>query len=201
MLQVTYRSYSKNADNRKKHPKSSSDETIRTDRKAKRAETFGDKPTDMPDWLKILIPSLVGLATTICAAFLSARWATRRAFQERWWEKKERAYSDVVEALHDAIRYCDMTADEYLNNRESSHPKKKEFGDRYNEAYWKIQKATDIGAFIISEKAAAALTDLRKRPRLKWEESPPWEIYEQEAEYYREALQKMRDCAKQDLNV
>jgi hypothetical protein len=89
----------------------------------------------MPDWLKIMIPSAVGLATTILAAFLSARWAVRRAFQERWWERKERAYAEIVEALHDSIRYCDLCAGEYLTHREESHPKKKEFGERYTEAY------------------------------------------------------------------
>lgn len=93
----------------------------------------------MPDWLKILIPSVVGLATTIVAAFFAARWATRRAFQERWWERKERAYAEIVEALHDLIRYSDLCAQECLSRGEPEHPKKKEFGERYSEAYWKIQ--------------------------------------------------------------
>lgn len=155
----------------------------------------------MPDWLKILIPSTLGLATTIAAAFFSARWATRRAFEERWWERKERAYAEIVEALYDLLRYSDLCFEEYISEGGTEHPKKKEFGERYSEAYWKIQKATDIGAFVISEKAAAILAGLRTKPKLDWNETPSWEIYEADCNHYREALAQIRECARKDLNV
>lgn len=155
----------------------------------------------MPDWLKILIPSILGFGTTIGAAFLTARWATKRAFEQRWWERKEQAYSEIVEALHDMIRYADLCAEDYLTHREEDHPKKKEFGENYTKAYWNIQRATDIGAFLISDEAAGILEALRKRPKLKWEENPPWEIYEEDSKHYRDALAAIRKCAKTDLRV
>lgn len=155
----------------------------------------------MTDWLKILIPSVVGLTTTVVAAYFSARWGARRAFQERWWERKERAYAEIVEALHDLIRYSELCAQEYLSGGEREHPKKKEFGERYSEAYWKIQRATDIGAFVICEKAAAILADLRKKPKLDWNENPPWEIYEADCAHYRSTLAQIRECAREDLKV
>jgi hypothetical protein len=154
----------------------------------------------MPDWLKILIPSIVGIVTTISAAFLSARWATKKAFQERWWERKEKAYAEIVEALHDLIRYSKICAEEYISDGQD-HPKKKEFGDRYTEAYWRIQRATDIGAFVISEQSASILTELRNKPELNWNENPPWDIYEADCDHYRNALAQIRRCARQDLKV
>lgn len=155
----------------------------------------------MPDWLKILIPSTVGLLTTIAAAFFSARWATQRAFQQRWWERKERAYSDIVEALHDMIRYSDLCAEEYMTHRQEDHPKKKEFGENYSKAYWNIEKVTGIGAFVICDEAADILTKLRNRPKLEWENNPPGEIYEADREHYKEALRSIRKCARTDLRV
>ena len=154
----------------------------------------------MPDWLKILIASALGLLTTAATAYFSARWATRRAFQERWWERKERAYAEIIEALHDMIRYADLCAKEHINYA-GEPSRKKEFGEKCSEAYWKIQRATDIGAFVISERAVQVLTELRKRPTLVWEENPPWEIYEAEGKNYREALASMRDCARKDLKI
>jgi hypothetical protein len=53
-----------------------------------------------------------------------------------------------VEALHDMIRYCEMMADPGTHMSEADPPKKKEFGEKYTEAYWKIRKVTDIGAFV-----------------------------------------------------
>jgi hypothetical protein len=152
----------------------------------------------MPDWLKILIPSALGLLTTVAAAYFSARWATRRAFQERWWEHQERAYVEIIEALYTIIRYAELCANEPAM-RGAEHPRKKEFGERYSKAYWEIQRATDIGAFAISEKAANVLTELRKRPKLDWEDNPPWEVFEEEARNYRDALASIRRCAREDL--
>jgi hypothetical protein len=156
----------------------------------------------MPDWLKILIPQILGLATTICAAFLSARWATRKAFQERWWERKEKAYTEIIEALHDLIRYTSICAEEYLSGEAQDFPKRTEFGERYSEAYWKIQRATDIGAFVISAQAASILAELRQMPKLEWNGTPPsLESYEADCDHYRKALARIRQCAIKDLLV
>jgi hypothetical protein len=155
------------------------------------------------DYLKVLIPSAVGLATSIVGAFFSARWAVRRAFQEKWWERKEHAYTEIIEALHDLIRYselCKEESEEYPSCAQE-HPKKAEFVEQYSDAFWKIKKMTDIGAFVISDEAALILQNLGKKPSLEWDKNPPWEIYEADCTYYREALAGIRKCAKKDLKI
>src|SRR5208282_4946563 len=120
----------------------------------------------MPEWLKFLIPNaggfLVTIGTAFFAAFFSARWGARQAFREHWWDKKVSAYTEIIEALHDLIRYSDVMVHEELTGTENS--RRDEFGERYSEAYWKIQKATDIGAFAICREATDILTNLRQRP-------------------------------------
>jgi hypothetical protein len=153
----------------------------------------------MPDWLKILIPSVLGLITAIVAAIISARLAARRVFQERWWERKERAYTEIVEALHDSIQYYQIAEHEALHGNE--HPKEAEFRQKQTEAYWKIKRAADIGAFVISDEAAQALLELRKKPRATPEDVPWFELFEEECENYQEALKKIRECARKDLKV
>jgi hypothetical protein len=151
----------------------------------------------MTEWLTVVGP----FATAIVAAYLSARWTTARAYEQRWWERKERAYSEIVEALYDVIAYFDLTAEDYLTSKEEENPKMAAFRARYSEAYLKIQRLTDIGAFVISDKVAEVLMDLRKRPRLKWDENPPWEVYEEESRHFREALSAIKRLAKQDLKI
>ena len=75
---------------------------------------------------------------------------------------------EIIEALYEIVRYLDLTAEEYLSMKESEPPKKGEFQKAYNEANWKIQRAADIGSFVISEKAASVLQKLKKRPKLRW---------------------------------
>jgi hypothetical protein len=40
------------------------------------------------------------VAIAITSAFLAAWLAARRFRNDRWWEKKATAYSDLVESLH-----------------------------------------------------------------------------------------------------
>jgi len=151
----------------------------------------------MNDWLTISVPA----ATAVAAAYLSAKWTTARAYEQRWRERKEKAYSDIVEALYDMILYFDLTAAEYMTTRDEENPKLAEFRARYTEANLKIQRLTDIGAFVISEESASVLMDLRKRPKLEWNENPPWEVYEEESRHFREALSAIKRCAKRDLKI
>ena len=69
------------------------------------------------------------------------------------------------------------------------------------EGCWKIKKATDIGAFVVSPNATIILKELRDRPKLEWDENPSWEIYQQDYEYYKDALNKIVQVAKEDLKA
>lgn len=155
----------------------------------------------MPDYLKILIPSAIGLFTTVCAAFLSARWAVRRAFEERWWERKEQAYAEIIDALYNLLRYASVKADHEARGGGWEHPMEKDFSSKYQDAYWKVQRMTDIGPFVISEQAAEILKKLRDRPWFCYEGHSPLDIREQETAYYREALDAIRECARKDLRI
>jgi hypothetical protein len=167
------------------------DDTIRQER----------RENDIPDYLKIVVPSVAGFITTICAAFLSTRRAVRRAYQERWWDRKEQAYREIVDALHDMLRYSSFEADRDLNGDRGDNPKEKDFALRYSEACWTVQRMTDIGYFVISQKAADILQKLRNRPKLEWGDGTAFEVREQEASLYREALDGIRECAGKDLKV
>jgi hypothetical protein len=50
-------------------------------------------------------------------------------------------------------------------------------------------------------KAESILMDLRNRPRLNWDENPPFDIYEEDYRSHRDALNKIVQAAKYDLNA
>jgi len=155
----------------------------------------------MSDFLRVLIPSAVGFVTAVCAAFVTARWAVRRAFEERWWARKEQVYTEIIEALHDLLRYAVFSLGEHHAGRSFDGPSKVEISERHSEALWKVQKMTDIGAFVISDDAAAVLMKLRERQRLSLEDDDPITVWEMEGKHYREALDDMRTCARRDLMI
>ena len=150
------------------------------------------------EWLKLVLPGALGLLTAVFAAMLSARWAVRRAYQEKWWEKKHQAYSEIIESLHDHLRHADLCAQEYMSDR-SDEAKSKEFAARSSEAHWRIKKAIDMGSLMITSEAIDILKALYSRKRLKWEENSPLDIYDEDCDHYRKAIQAICKIARHEL--
>ena len=144
---------------------------------------------------------LPGIITAILASYLAAKWSLKKSYFEKWWERKEHAYVEIIGALYDLIQYLEIKQEDYGQGTGYSEEKEAGFIKKYNQAYRQMKKSTDIGAFVISPRAVTILKELRDRPRLKWNENPPWEIYEQEYEYHRQALDKIVQVAKDDLKV
>ena len=149
----------------------------------------------------ILIKFLPGIIAAIIASYLAARWSLRKIYSEKWWDRKERAYSDIIASLYDIMQYREYQRDHDEWGRKISEDREKEFKEKYNEAYWKLKKVTDIGGFVISKDAADVLKNLRDRPKLDWNENPPCEIYDHDYEYHKQALDKVIAIANEDLKA
>lgn len=149
----------------------------------------------MSDSMKVVMQGVF----VLIAAFLAARWAVSRMIQEKWWERKEQAYREIIESLYDLMHYSDLCADQHLTQGHANPTE--ELAQKYRQAHWRIEKATDIGGFVISDEATKVLQELRSRPKLRWDENPQWEFYEEQCKQYRNALDKIRDCARKHLGI
>ena len=151
--------------------------------------------------IEFILKILPGVITAIVASYLAAKWSMRKFYSEKWWERKERAYTEIIDTLYDLLRYCEVRREDYGYGSGYSEDKMKELGERYSQAHWKIKKATDIGAFVVCPEAERTLKELRERPQLHWNENPPWDIFDHEYGYYRDALVKIVDIARKDLKA
>lgn len=120
-----------------------------------------------------LLNALPGIVAAIIASCLTAKLALRGFYSEKWWERKEKAYSEIIEALYDLLQYCEIKKEDYGGGTGHPEDKLKELADRHSQALWKIKKTTNVGAFIVSAEAQIILMELRDRPRLEWEKIPP----------------------------
>ena len=82
-----------------------------------------------------------------------------------------------------------------------SEEREAELSQSHDQAWRDLDKATTIGAYIISSEAATLLEEFRRRPGLDWDENPASDVYEDEAKSYTKALNDFRDIAKKDLGV
>lgn len=143
--------------------------------------------------------SLIGLCAVIMVAMLSARFAAERVFNEKLWERKEKAYSDIISSLHDMARYMQLLSDAETEGHDTDNDFFKKLGERHTEANAKIQRATDMGVFLISEEAEAVLLKLKERKSMEPGQGPWFEYYADLADGYRTALKEIKVIALKDI--
>ena len=143
-----------------------------------------------------LVSSIV---SPFLAAYLASHWALKKHYKEKWWERKEIAYKDIIDSLYDLLQYCEIEKEDYGQGSEIQIDKFNELQERYNQAYWSIKKNITIAEYIVSEDAAVTLKKLQNREKLKWEENPPWEIFEAEYNAYKKALIEIIRISNIDL--
>lgn len=139
------------------------------------------------------------LGIPFLAAYLAARWSLKKYYYEKWWDKKDQAFKEIVDILYDLLEYCEIKKDDYGDGRRLPQNKLDELQINYSKAYWKLKKATTIGNFILSEKASKILLNLQNREILRWDENPSWDIFSNEYDYYKKALSDIIAISKQDL--
>lgn len=151
--------------------------------------------------MEMVIDLIIKIAPGIIAAFLASRWAVGKFYAEKSWERRERAYEDIIHALYDLIRYFRAQKEDYGQGTGLSEETESELFQKYISASSSLSKATDIGSFYISDEADRVLQDLREREQLDYHEEPKFEYFEQEYQTHKKALNSLMAVAKRDLRI
>jgi len=149
----------------------------------------------MEDFFKVITPICIGFVS----AFFGSRLALIKFKKEKDWERKEKAYSEIIDSLYDLLQHCEIHKENYGQGTGYSELKENSFREKYDKAFWQIKKVTDIGAFVISESTNQVLVSLRNREKWDWNSNPSFEIYESDYKYYKSALKEIVAIAKDEL--
>lgn len=145
--------------------------------------------------------AIIGIITACVAAYLSSRWAVKKFYKEKRWERKNEAYEEIIDALYDLLQYCEIGKNDYGQGSGYSEEKYKEIIEAYNQGYWAIKKISSVKQYFYSNEVCLILDKLNNRKKLKWRENPTWDIYEEEYIAYKEALDAIIKGAKKDLRI
>jgi len=152
-----------------------------------------------------MLEYIANFITPISIGFISAFFGSLVALskfkKEKLWERKEKAYEEIINALYDLLQHCEFHKEDFGQGTGLAKEKEQEFKDKYNTAFWNIKKATDIGAFVISSEAHSVLIELRNRESLHFEDNPPFDVYEHEFQCFQAALNEVVKIAKSELNA
>jgi len=156
--------------------------------------------------------STVGLL--LFAVYLSRNWLVERLKASIKYEydvrlekhksdfsRRELSYEEIIHALYDMTRYFRVHKEDYGQGTGLSDEREQELLQKYIAASSSLNKATDIGAFYVSDEASTILNNLRKRDQLDYYNEPKFEFYEQEYKEHQIALDKLMKVAKKELNI
>ena len=112
--------------------------------------------------VQILKPVLIGILIAAVSSWITVQLSMRRFRAEWLWKMKADAYSAVIEALHNSKAFCIAHMSSYEQQRELSKERNHELGIRARQGKDAIQKAIDMGSFLLSQKALDRLAQYMK---------------------------------------
>ena len=113
----------------------------------------------MPEFL---INILTGIVIAGVTAFITVHLSVKRFREERWWEKQVDAYEKVIEALHHSKAFSEVHLEASYEGRNVSEERDKELRAKSGEALREIERAADVGGFLLSTEARDRIRKYRQ---------------------------------------
>jgi len=143
-----------------------------------------------------LIPSLI---VAVVTAIVTVRLSLRKFYTERWWERKADAYSRIVEALHKHKNYLEQKIKIEISYPKDDRDKGKDLEKQWADANAELQRAVDLGAFVVCEGTEEIIRKFLKRPIGDPNDDPLIDILETDLSYAKECLSDVKAAAKKEL--
>jgi len=157
-------------------------------------------PTDDP-LRSALVAFVPSAATGVITALVAVRLALSRFRKERWWERKEEAYSAIFLALFHLKSYAGSALDRIESGGTLSDEHMKELAARSAAGHDEIGKAVAMGNFVLSAEAVARLEKLEGALDDPHYSEDLHEEISADLRAVTSAIQDLRSLAKHDLKI
>jgi len=145
-----------------------------------------------------IVLELIKLATVgLIAGLFSSLLANRDHRQRKWWEMRVAAYQNAIEALSDLVYYYDRNFKALIESRELSPESQKGLDQFWDQAFPKIRKFADSGAFLFSDEANSALREFMEDERVE----SYFDHLDTKLDKAHKCLSRLVACSKVDLKL
>lgn len=100
------------------------------------------------DWLFESLRLLAQGAVAFIVARLAVRWALSRYKQEKLWERRLAAYSDIIVALSEMRRVNRLWYDDLICRRERDEDFSRQQEERYKAARLRLEETLAVGMIL-----------------------------------------------------
>ena len=148
------------------------------------------------DWLQLLVT----LLTAFGGAYFGAWLNKNRYYQEKWWDRKVEAYSQIIEDLYNSYLYAATYYEDYMGKPDTNIDRQNLF-DEWKLATKSLAKSVQLGDFIISDRASKVLKSYHKDRSNAKRSDDSVDLAYDDAELTKKCLEEITRIAKQDLQV
>lgn len=157
-----------------------------------------DIPTFLVDSAKVLVP---GIVVAVVTSLVTVRLSIRRFHAEKWWERKEEAYSNLIDTMYSLKDYTTkhLAHEEdptrfTKGEREAWEAEWREFGKRY-------AKARGLASMHLSKDAIAVLKTYEDEKARASGNDDVYQWMDDDLRACRKCLEALIVAAKADLGV
>ncbi|HFX6224400.1 hypothetical protein [Acinetobacter nosocomialis] len=147
----------------------------------------------------LIISIVSGTIIAIVSSYLTSIWTMKKFYTEKWWDRKEQAYTEIINAIYDMVQFFKVHKENYGQDGFISDERAADLNQKYSNGMRKLYRATDLASLYISDNAVNELIKLRNREVLDQLSNPSWEVYESEYKYHKQTLDELLVIAKKDL--
>ncbi|MBJ8454301.1 hypothetical protein I6M90_21410 [Acinetobacter bereziniae] len=147
----------------------------------------------------LLISIISGSVIAIISSYLTSMWTMKKFYTEKWWDRKEQAYTEIINALYDMTQFYKVFREDYGQHDFISKNRSSELHQQHSIALKKIHRATDLASIYVADDAVKVLVHLRNRESLDYDSNPLWEVYELEYINHNQTLEEILKIARKDL--
>src|SRR5690348_7803823 len=109
--------------------------------------------------ITVLVP---GLVISIVTAIITVRLSIRQFQSQKWWERKAEAYSQIMEQLTLLEISYGAWYDDAISVNKLGDERQRALSEEHRKAEEQVRRAAAAGSYIVSPKAALALSELVK---------------------------------------
>ena len=95
----------------------------------------------------------MSLVVAIISAYLTARFALRRFYSEKWWERRAAAYTSIIESTHHVREHADTNLTFLRLCKDLPTDGEKRLEEAMKNAMAELRKQRDIGQLLLSDRA------------------------------------------------
>jgi hypothetical protein len=148
-----------------------------------------------------ILKTLLTVGIAIFSAAMTAKFALRRFYTERWWEKKAETYSRIMEAAHNVKRYSELMLEVERKSRDMEEDRYEQLQSTRREAEDILARQLDVGGLVISKAAVLELQKLSDALADARNKDSSLLYLEQVLQALGAFLREFRILARKDLRV